>query len=332
MVYIYKKTTGAKTYYYLRASIRKQGKIVIKDVAYLGSSLEDIKKALDKLPKYKEQIRKAYKTINNFLESNRYVEKIQALKLKKDIFLETKQDEVEACKLHYNSVFKKQPELTKQEIIKNFIVEFAFNTTSIEGNTINLNEARSLLEEGLTPKNKTLREIYDVQNTEKIFLRLLEAKEEITHDLIIKVHAGLMENIDARTGYRISDVRVIKSNFDATPAPYVKTDMNLLIKWYNENKNKLHPLVLASIFHHKFEKIHPFMDGNGRTGRMLLDYILMKSDYPPFIIHKKTKTEYLQTLRISDKNGINEFNREAYGDLISYCANEMVQTYWNIFL
>lgn len=332
MVYIYKKITGAKTYYYLRASLRKEGKIVIKDVAYLGGSLEEVKKALEKLPKYKEEIRKAYKTINNFLESNRYVEKVQSLKLKRDEFLGTKQDELEACKMHYNSVFKKQPELTKQETIKNFIIEFAFNTTSIEGNTISLDEARSLLGEGLTPKNKILREIYDVQNTEKVFLNLLETKEEITHNFIIKVHTGLMENIDARTGYRISDVRVVKSNFDATPAPYVKTDTDLLLKWYNENKNKLHPLVLASVFHHKFEKIHPFMDGNGRTGRMLLNYLLMKAEYPPLIIHKKTRAKYLQMLRTADKNGVNEFDKKTYKELVDYLANEEVQTYWNIFL
>ncbi len=70
MVYIYKKTVGDKVYYYLRASERKQEKIIIKDIAYLGSSLEEVKKALNKLPKYSEQIRKAYKTINNFLESD----------------------------------------------------------------------------------------------------------------------------------------------------------------------------------------------------------------------------------------------------------------------
>ncbi|MBN2420653.1 Fic family protein [Candidatus Woesearchaeota archaeon] len=332
MVYIYKKIIGTKPYYYLRASVRKEGKIVIKDIAYLGNSLEEAKKALDALPKYKEQIRKAYKTINNFLESNRFAEKVHEMKLRKDEFVGEKLTDVEACKLHYNSVFKKQPELTKQEIIKNFIVEFSFNTTSMEGNTIKLDEARNLLEDGLTPKNKTLREIYDVQNTEKVFMKLLNSKEELTHELIIKIHAGLMENIDARTGYRTTDVRVIKSNFDATPAPYVKTDMNLLLKWYDDNKNKLHPLVLAVIFHHKFEKIHPFMDGNGRTGRMLLNYILMKSEYPPLIIHKKTRVKYLQALRIADENGINDVNKETYRELVVFDADELIQTYWNIFL
>lgn len=332
MVYIYKKPIGNKTYYYLRASGRKQGRIIVKDLAYLGSSLEEAKKVLENLPKYSEQIRKAYKTINNFLASNHYLEKIKTLKLKKDEFLGEKLYEIEACKLHYNSEFKNNQELTKQEIIKNFIVEFAFNTTAIEGNTIKLNEARNLLQEGITPKNKTLREIYDLQNTEKVFLELSEKKVDINHELIIEIHSKLMENIDVRSGYRTQDVMVIKSNFKATPAPYVKIDMNLLLNWYDKNKKVLHPLVIATVFHHKFEKIHPFMDGNGRTGRMLLNYILLINKYPPLIIYKKTRSEYMKVLRIADDSKPNELKKEQYQKLIEFNANEMTETYWNIFL
>ena len=332
MVYIYKKIVGDKIYYYLRASERKKGKIIIKDIAYLGNSLEEIKKELNNLPKYSEKIRKAYKTINNFLESNYYLEKAKALKLKKDEYLGERLYEIEACKLHYNSTYKNNQELTKEEIIKNFIIEFAYNTTSIEGNTIKLNEARNLLQEGQTPKNKTLREIYDLQNTEKTFLKLLETTEELNHELIINIHTNLMENIDARKGYRTQNVRVIKSNFKATPAPYVKTDMNLLIEWYNKNKEKLHPLNLATIFHHKFEKIHPFMDGNGRTGRMILNYILLKHSYPPIIIHMKTRTEYLNVLRIADNSKPEEAKIEYYQKLVEFNSDELTKTYWNIFL
>ena len=332
MVYIYKKTLGTKIYYYLRASERKQGKIITKDIAYLGSSLEEVKKALINLPKYSEQIRKAYKTINNFLESNHYLEKSKTLKLKKDEFLMERLYEIEACKLHYNSEFKNNLELTKQEIIKNFIIEFAFNTTSIEGNTIKLNEARNLLQEGITPKDKTLREVYDLQNTEKVFMELLNKKEEIGHELIVYIHSKLMENIDARKGYRLQDVRVIKANFKATPAPYTKTDMNLLLEWYGKNKKVLHPLVLATIFHHKLEKIHPFMDGNGRTGRMLLNYILLINNYPPLIIHTKIRIEYLKALRMADESKPNEIKKEHYQKLIDFNSEEMIKTYWNIFL
>jgi len=334
MVYIYKKIIGNKTYYYLRASKRKGEKIIVKDIAYLGNSIEDVKKSLERLTQYREKIRKAYKTINNFIESNYYIEKARASKLKKDLFLDKKLVEVEACKLHYLKVFQKRDELTKKEILKDFVIEFSFNTTSIEGNTITLQEARNLLEEGLTPKNRTLREIYDLQNTEKVFFDILKAAKntDITHELIIKIHSNLMENIDARKGYRTTDVRVIHSHFDATPAPYVKTDMDILLRWYNQNKTKLHPLVLATIFHHKFEKIHPFMDGNGRTGRMLLNFILIKNDYPPIIFYKKNREDYLKALRKADESDLTKALKKDYFPLVQFTADEMINSYWNIFL
>ncbi len=332
MVYIYKKPVGNKIYYYLRASERKNGKVIAKDIAYLGSSLEEIKQSLEKLPQHSEKIRKAYKTIHNFLESNRYLQKAKESKLKKDEWLGDKTPEIEACKIHYNNEFRKNPAPTKQEIYKNFIIEFAYNTASIEGNTIKLDEARKLLDEGLTPKNRTLREIYDLQNTEKVFLFLLEKKQELSHDLIINIHKSLMENIDDRMGYRTSDVRVIRANFKATPAPYVKTDMDILFKWYEQSKKYLHPLVIATIFHHKFEKIHPFMDGNGRTGRILFDAVLINNNYPPVIVHKKKRDKYLQALRTADPSYLSKANKEHYQKLIDFMAEEMTETYWNIFL
>jgi len=108
--------------------------------------------------------------------------------------------------------------------------------------------------------------------------------------------------------------------------------MNLLLKWYRENESKLHPLVLAVIFHHKFEKIHPFMDGNGRTGRMLLNYILMNKNYPPLIIHKATRKEYLEAMRKADNSELTQSEIRDYLDLVQFNADEMINGYWNIFL
>ena len=332
MVYIYKKVVGGKDYYYLRASERKGKKVVVKDIAYLGSSISEVRKKLDGLSHYKDKIRKAYKKIHLFLESNHYLEKVKELKLKKDEFLKDKTEEVEACKLHYNELFKKQDKLTQEETLKNFVIEFSFNTTSIEGNTINLEEARNLLQEGITPKGKTLREIYDLQNTEKIFFEVYNSKKKLSHDLIIEIHDKLMENIDLRKGYRNTDVRVIRSNFEATPAPYVKADMGILINWYEENENKLHPLALATIFHHKFEKIHPFGDGNGRTGRMIINFIMLSKGYPPMIIRKKSREEYLENLRTADKAGLKNYDKKDYSGLVNFNAQEFMETYWNIFL
>lgn len=334
MVYLYRKIVEGKPYYYLRISERKGKRVIAKDIAYLGNNIENVRKELDKLSHYKEELRKAHRTINIFLETNYYLEKIRALKLKKDKFLLEKLEEVEACKLHFNKVFNEQDFTTKKEILKEFLIEFAFNTTSIEGNTINLEEARNLLQEGLTPKDKTLREIYDLQNTEKVFFEMYNSgfKKDLNQDIIIKIHDNLLENVDARKGYRRFEIRVLRSNFEASPAKFVKTDMDLLLKWYNQNKDKLHPLVLATIFHHKFEKIHPFMDGNGRTGRMLLNYMLLKSSYPPLIIHRKTRKEYLEAMRRVDEPELNKEKIQDYSELIRFSAQELIDTYWNIFL
>lgn len=333
MVYIYKKPIGNKIYYYLRASEKKGKKLITKDIAYLGGTIEEVKSNLDKISEYKEKIRRSYKRINSFLESNHFLEKVKKLKLKRELFLKEKIDEITACKLHYSGVFDNLDDLTKKESLQTYIVEFAYNTASIEGNTINLNEARNLLNEGITPKGKTLREIYDLQNTERVFFDLFNSKikNELEHKLIIEVHDRLLQNIDERKGYRTTDVRVIRSNFDASPGKYVKTDMNLLLNWFRENKEKIHPLVLAVIFHHKFERIHPFMDGNGRTGRMLMNFILMNDKFSPTIIHKRTRKEYLDALREADECDLWKVN-DKYENLINYVVQEFIDTYWSIFL
>ncbi len=329
MVYIYKKTIGNNSYYYLRASVRKNNKTITKDIAYLGNDINKLKKKLDELPaKYIKEIRKAYKTISRFIGANHYLDKIKSMKIKKDDYLNKDTlENVEACRLHWNKVFLKSDEKTKQEIFMNFLVEFAFNTTSIEGNTIKLAEAQKLLAENLAPKNKTLREIYDLKNTQKVFFDFINNPEKkLNHKLIYKTHDELLKGIDERKGYRTQDVRVFRINFKSTPAPYVLTDMNLLIKWYNQNQNKLHPLVLAGLFHHKFEKIHPFMDGNGRTGRMLMNHILMRMGYPPLIIRNRQRQDYIRKLNKADNN------TENYKELVEFMAKEMTESYWNIFL
>lgn len=331
MVYIYKKTIGERDYFYLRASVRKGKKAVTKDIAYLGSSPEEIRKNLDNLPKaYEKDIRKAYYRIHSVLERNKYHAKAREMRLKGDEFLPKELlEEVEACKLHYQE-FLKQHDKQREDVYGNFVIEFAYNTTSIEGNTITLNEAARLLSMNLTPKDRELREIYDIQNTRNVFFEILNNMPEISHETIIGIHTGLMKNIDARIGYRNYNVRVFKSHFDSSPAEYVKADMNLLVNFYNKHEKQFHPLSLAAMFHHKFEKIHPFADGNGRTGRMLLNLILLKHGYPPVIIAKKERGLYLDALSECDNVDLDKADK-MYKSLTEFAAWGMINSYWGIF-
>lgn len=331
MVYVYKKIISGKPYYYLRISKRKGERIITKDIAYLGGNIQEARKAILKVSKYKKEIRRSYRKLNLFFETEYYFDKANKLKLRVDEFLDKRLVEIEAIKLHYGDNFECENLKNKEELSKYFAINFAYNTTSIEGNTITLKEAQNLLEEGRTPKDKTLREIYDVQNTEAVFIELLDGKHKISHNLIEGVHKKLMLNIDLRLGYRTKDIKVMRSHFDSTPGPYVKIDMSLLLEWYEENKKKLHPLVLASLFHHKFEKIHPFSDGNGRTGRMFVNIILMNNGYPPMIIYKKDRARYLDALSSADKINLTK-TEKGYKELVDFMADEMISSYWNLFL
>jgi len=330
MVYIYKKTVSGKPYYYLRISERNGTQVLTKDIAYLGTSAQDIEQKLHHLNKYRTEIRKAHKNLQRVIRANIWLEKVKAQKRKADAYIANHLDEIEACQLHFENQFLKKNEKTQKELFEQFAIEFSYNTTSLEGNTITLKEAHKLLTQGLTPTDRTLRETYDVQNTQRVFLQW--EKVTMTHQSIIQLHADLMKHIDERIGYRTEDVRVFRSRFDVTPAPYVRTDMELLIKWYTTMRSKMHPLTLACLFHHKFEKIHPFMDGNGRTGRILFNCILMQNKYPPIIIEKKMRTQYLDALSSADSESIESCAVKQYKPLVQFVAKECIGQYWGFFL
>lgn len=334
MVFIYKKSIGEKDYYYLRASLNRDGKQVTKDVAYLGSNPSSIKDKLLSLPKeVQKDIKKTYKTIHKFLEVNHFSELAKQEKFKKNMYFGKKLIDVEACKLHWQNVFLKLDVHSKQDLLSDFVVDFSYNTTSLEGNTITLKEAETLLVEQKTPKDRTLREVYDLQNTQEAFFYYFKnTPKSITHKLICDVHSSLVKNIDIRVGYRTQDIRVTKSRFSSSPAMYVKADMDLLLSWLNKYKSILHPLVLATLFHHKFEKIHPFFDGNGRTGRLLANILLLQNNYPPLIIRKKNRKKYLDALSAADSLDLDSVDVKKYSLLVLFSADEYIANYWNLFL
>ncbi len=336
MVYIHVKKVGDKKYYTLRISYRdKTGKIITKDVENLGDDPGKIKlEALEK--KYKKEIRQSYKVIKRFVESNYYLEKARRKKFKKSAFFNREQlREIEAIKIHFEAKFSLLNPLTRQEIYALFLIKFAVSSTGIEGNTINLEQASKLLEENIVPKDKTLREVYDLQNTKKVFFGLLERKPTLTSEIILQVHDELLQNIDARRGYRTHDIHIVGQPFKPSPGRYVKADMESLLRWYTEHKNKIHPLALALFFHHKFENIHPFSDGNGRTGRMLLNLILLQYNYPPLIIPKALREKYLQVMSAADKGlqrSLLSMDMKSYQPLFLFVSTEFKKTYWNTFL
>ncbi len=334
MVYIHRKIIGDQAYYTLRISERKGARVITRDICSLGTDLAKIN--LDKLEReYHDEIRKSHKTLKRFLESNTYEEKAQRIKLKKQALLKEKDAvAVEAARLHYTSRFLRLDEKTKEDILDNFLIRFAVNSTAIEGNTISLKDAARLLQEDIIPKNHTMREVYDLTNTKNVFHMLLDKKPELDTQLVIDVHDKLLENIDNRNGFRNHDIHILGQPFKPSPARYVSTDVKLLMQWYDKNRKKLHPFALAVLFHHKFESIHPFSDGNGRTGRILMNLILMQNSYPPLVINRKDRKEYLDSMNTADKAIKKSLTgmSEEYEQLTHFMAAQLQQSYWDVFL
>lgn len=334
MVYIHAKKVGNTTYYTLRISYRDNGRVVTKDIDNLGTDVTKIN--IESLEaRHKKEIRKSYKTIKKFLEKNYYEEKAKKLKLKKELLLSpTQQIRVRAIREHYTKKFLTSNTLTKKEVFENFLIKFAVNSTRIEGNTITLAEAGRLFEEDVLPKGKTLREVNDLKNTKKVFFELQKKQPRITSALIEEIHDKLLEGIDPRKGYRTSDINILGQPFSPTPGRYVREDIKLLLQWLEEQKKRLHPLVLAALFHHKFENIHPFNDGNGRTGRILMNHILTTQKHPPIIIAQRHRKEYLQAMNEADaaiKKDLRNIEKQ-YGKLIEFLISELEESYWDTFL
>ena len=128
------------------------------------------------------------------------------------------------------------------------------------------------------------------------------SKQDLSLKLILKLHKLCFEGSKNFAG-EFRDVEVVIKNHQrevihqGTLVDYLENELNEFIKWYKLNKNKFKPLILAAIIHNQFEKIHPFQDGDGRVGRLLLNFILIKNNYPPINILLKDRPEYYFTLQ-----------------------------------
>ncbi len=117
---------------------------------------------------------------------------------------------------------------------------------------------------------------------------------------ILKLHALLVKETGVAAGFKKVPNFLWMRKLETAPPERVEEEMNNLVDWYDKTKGKLHPLKTASEFHSRFERIHPFEDGNGRTGRILINAILLENGYPPLIIRKTTRQAYFSALEAYD--------------------------------
>jgi len=163
-------------------------------------------------------------------------------------------------------------------------LEYTFESNRIEGNTLTLKETDLVINEGLTISGKSMREHLEAINHQEAIAyikHLVEKKSVFNEHALLAVHNLILRGIDQSNAGKYRQVQVmIKGSKHVPPAPYlVPKQMEDYFIWYRQQQNKLHPVVLATEMHERLVTIHPFIDGNGRTSRLVMNLILLKHGY-----------------------------------------------------
>ena len=183
---------------------------------------------------------------------------------------------------------------------EDLILRWTYHSNAIEGNTLTLLETKVVLE-GITVGGKALKEHFEAINHRDAILYvedIIKKNEPFSEWRIRNIHQLILKNIDDENAGRYRQQNVLISGAMTNPPDYtlLNDKMAQFIDWYNTDAHKLHPLERAAKIHADFVGIHPFIDGNGRTSRLLMNLELLKAGYPPSVITVDNRLAYYEAL------------------------------------
>ena len=182
-----------------------------------------------------------------------------------------------------------------QRLRDEFLVDYTYNSNAIEGNTLTLKETAMVLE-GITIDQKPLKDHLEAVGHRDAFLyieQLIKDKTPFSEHVIKEIHSRvLMDRPEDKGVYRRIPVRILGAYHEPTQPYLVAPQMEQLVAEFANTK--LHPIEAVALVHLKFEGIHPFIDGNGRTGRLILNFALMQHGYPPINVKFADRKRYYE--------------------------------------
>jgi Fic family protein len=270
---VIKRSKGTGEYFYLQHSYRKQGKVVTKEV-YLGKVVPE------------------------------NIEEIKA-KLAHESH-EALAEKLEKIRDNFQKEWRKTPQAAREKELQEIAIAFTYNTNAIEGSTITQEEVRLILDDKVAP-TKPLRDIRETESHAATFLQMLKMDENLSKILLLRWHESIFKDTkpDIAGKFRDYAVRV---------GPHVapdwrKVDMLLEQLVVFANTSRLNPVEVAARAHYMFEKVHPFGDGNGRIGRLLMNFVLWRNGYPMLVVEYKKRQSYYKALNRTEEGFANYFIR-----------------------
>lgn len=263
MVYLEKYKVKGKPYFKLVYTARK-GKNIIHKRKYIGKKLPS-KERLEQLKK--EFLREMHKDKYKYLSS-------------KDV------ENIENKKSNYRTEIRKLSHIEKEKQMKEFIIRFTYDSSKLAGVPVTLRQTYLILKEGIMPKDiKSLRTAKELENHEKGIMAITKYKSKLDIQFIKKIHLILFVGVDnliaGKTRYELKrDVKLAATPYIPPKWNELKKELDHFFKWYNTENRKLHALELAALVHLKLISLQPFVDGNSRLSRLLMNWVLWKKNYP----------------------------------------------------
>ncbi len=278
MPFIEKQRHGKHFYYYLVKTVRTSSSNVKKIRIFLGREVPE-KKILQKY----------------FLDlEKKTMERYNSLWLPKDLI--EKVDDLSAS----ITVFHKTP---SNVLPKDFLVRYTYNTNAIEGNRLTLRQTALVLSDKIAPEGARTDDVIEALNAADAWMYIESYNGRLNKAFVCKVQYKITKNTSCRLQgkFRDSQVRIMGSEHVPPKAAEVPRLVDVLINDFYKKKGDLHPVELATLLHNRIVNIHPFTDGNGRTARLIMNWILLRNKLPPAIIEVVNKEEYYKAIEDADK-------------------------------
>ncbi|MBI4140142.1 Fic family protein [Candidatus Woesearchaeota archaeon] len=302
MVNIVTKRIGRNEYLYLVRSLRDGEKVVQKTLKYIGK----------KRPIPEEE----FECMKLSAEDKDWI-----LSKQEDVLSYTEHEKLKLVSQSYHQHMKTLNTISKEQTRENFLSKFIASSNAIEGSTMTQKETYEYLFNDTIPNHRKKKELFMATNLYNawIFLEKNFHRHPTHHDMH-ELHKRVNKDIETEeTLGRYKKVQNYIGDVYTTSYIYVQDRMHKLLRWIRTAYKNINDFEVAFQSHAQFEIIHPFVDGNGRVGRLLINWILLNKKYAPIAIRAERRNEYIQAIDTARKG-----SREA---IVKFCAEEYLEQY-----
>ncbi|MEK9159627.1 MAG: Fic family protein [Patescibacteria group bacterium] len=296
------KKIGGKQYLYAKEKIyvaKGKNKIKYTSLGRVDDPINKVKKQL--------QFKRKVETEESEVRTKYWTGKTQA----KVAFKETVIQKLEQLR---GKLFRDKQDLghvAQHAMETAFMIDFIYNSNKIEGSKMPKKEVEKIVSAGSIKKNA------EVENSLKAISFSPQVLKKLSINKIIELHKILLSHEPSKHGIR--EVAIVVGNSDTAQATEIIAKLSELLDWYNSVEGKLYPPELAFRFYYRFERIHPFVDGNGRIGRILMNSILKSHRYHPIILWNSQREKHMNVFEKAMEGHIEKY--------LDFMTEQMVRTY-----